>query len=162
MRPIIQSRKHLVQTTPTTTAAGVNTVIELVVAKQDPTDTSATNVPVGAVIKAIYLEYWYTSNSSSVGSAVTSIEKVPGSGDASMANADANTLHTYDNKRGILETHQGLLPTNVGNPIPMFRNWVKIPKGKQRFALNDRLNLNFNSIAEGTKVCGIAIFKSYT
>ncbi len=120
----------MVQLTPSTSAAGVNTVVVLANAVQNPDDTIANNVAVGAVIKAIYCEYWYTSNSTARGSCVSSIEKLPGSGAASMGNADANTLHQYDNKKNILLTSQGLLPPNVQSPVPLIRGWIKIPKGK--------------------------------
>ncbi len=161
MRAVISSNKHIVQTIPTSVAAGANTAINLAEAVDVPAAGNALEIKTGSIIKVIYLEYWYTSNSTARGSCQTSIEKVPGSNQGVMGNADANTLHAYDNKKNILELHQGLLPPNVENPLSMFRHWVKIPKGKQRMGLGDKLNLNFNSIIEGTVICGVAVYKEY-
>ncbi len=82
-----------------------------------------------------------------------------------MNAADATALHDYDNKKNILFTAQGLLTPNDGGQVPVLRGWYKIPKGKQRFGLKDKLSVavrNNNATAIDINFCGLAIYKEYT
>ncbi len=74
-------------------------------------------------------------------------------------------LHDYANKKNILFTAQGLVTPTDGGQVPVLRGWYKIPKGKQRFGLGDRLFLtirNNNAAAIDINFCGLAIYKEYT
>ncbi len=159
MKSPINSQKHIVQQTLDTVAMGSNTAYTLLVSTETP--TSAHHVPVGAVVKAIFVEWWSLSEAAQPGTSTQSVEKLKG-GQSVMTFAQSQALHTYPNKANILEIHQGIIPDANSNPIPAFRGWVKIPKGKQRMALGDQLVLNVNSQTDVVEVCGICIYKSYT
>ena len=76
--------------------------------------------------------------------------------------SDITSMNSYANKKNILYTTQGVLGDTNSNPIPAMRGWFKIPKGKQRFGLGDKLNLNITSLtADGMENCGIFIYKEY-
>ncbi len=47
------------------------------------------------------------------------------------------------------------------NSVPLFRGWVKIPKGKQRFGLGDEFIVAFESVGEAAQLCGFSTYKEY-
>ncbi len=161
MKPVINSEKHIVQTTLTSVPAGTVANITLVNAKQDVNRSSPIEVSVGTVIKAIYLEYWFLGEGQQPPTMTVTFAKFPG-GVAQWDATDLGNLHATANKKNILEMHQGFLGDANTNPVPMFRHWVKIPKGKQRFGISDRLILSAKSIIQDDiQFCGMAIFKAY-
>lgn len=132
MKAVINSVKHIVQrslqeieeqTLLNVSLAGTTTA--------EP--TVPQDVVVGSVIKAFYLEYWLLGNASQPVIATWSIEKVPASATA-MTFTQGQNLHDYPNKRNILRTGQGIVGDANSNSIPIIREWIKIPKGKQRMA----------------------------
>ncbi len=164
MRAVIKSKKHVFQISQSTVAqaAIVNTVFA---EAQEGTSTTPQDMEEGAIVKACYLEFWLSQDSAStVGSYTVIVQKLPGTaGLTSSANLAA--LHDYNNKKNILFTAQGLLTPNDGGQIPVLRGWYKIPKGKQRFGLSDRLLIsvrNNNATAIDINFCGLAIYKEYT
>ncbi len=164
MRPIIKSKKHILQISQATVgqAAAVSTTI---VNALEATGTVPSTVEEGAIVKACYVEFWVSQDSASVvGSYTVCLAKDPG-GNAGMTATQMAALHDYDNKKNILFTAQGLLTPNDGGQVPVLRGWYKIPKGKQRFGLKDVLRItirNNNATAIDINFCGLAIFKEYT
>ncbi len=114
----------------------------------------------GAIVKAVWLELWITSDDTSQSSFTATVEKLPGSG-GSMDFAESQALFSYENKKNILYTTQGLTGPFDEYPQMIFKGWIKIPKGKQRFGLGDSLRLNISAISNGLTACGIVIFKEY-
>jgi len=161
MRALVNSRKHIVQTTLNTVGNAAAFPIVLVEAKQGADESAAPEVSPGAVVKAVYLEYWLLAAMQQPSTMTMIVEKIE-NGAASATAGFMGQLHTYPNKKNILETHQGIIGDANSNPVPVFRGWIKIPKGKQRFGLGDRLVVSTRSITEDTTICGLAIFKSYS
>jgi len=161
MRPIIASRKHIVQIPINTTIGGTIENIIFARSKQDYQSSVADNVEVGTIVKAVYVELWAQSDGQNIGSVTITVEKLPGAA-ALMTTVDSAALHGYLNKNNVFYTTQGLTGENDTNPIPFLRMWIKIPKGKQRLAINERLVLNLSSNLQNTIHCGLVIFKSYT
>ncbi len=159
MKPVIHSQKHYVQQSRSqvATVAIVNIDIIDSVAVQDK--NAVDEVTEGAVIKAVFVEMWILDTAND-GSFVISLERIPG-GAGSQSFAFSNSLGTYPNKKNILYTTQGLSPNNgVGNPIPIIRQWFKIPKGKQRFGFGDKLKLNItNNGLNDLEFCGFFTYK---
>ncbi len=161
MRPPIQSEKHIVQVTPTTVAASAIGKILVLEAKQLADVTTApADVRAGAIVKAVYLEFWATSDDATQSSLIWCVYKKP-TGAGNMTFAQLNALNAFDGKQNVLLTGQGLVAPNTQLPTPIFRGWVKIPKGKQRMGLGDQLNVNVAGIANGGTFCGLAIYKAY-
>ncbi len=119
----------------------------------------ANEVAEGSAIKAVYVELWLIGGTADQFFTIT-LEKVPGAGNVQTFTESTN-LFAYVNKKNILYTTQGLAPNDgVGQPVPVIRQWFKIPKGKQRWGLNDNLNLNIASRGDGTiTVCGFFTYK---
>ncbi len=160
MRPIIQSVKHYLQYTLSNEAAGTIGQRTLVDAVNVTAANLAQEVPEGAVVKAVYVELWIASDDAAAGSFEISVERqsgVPGL----MTYAESLALNDYTNKKNILYNTMGLIATNVANPTPILRQWFKIPKGKQRFGLGDKLILNISSISNGLNYCGFVTYKHY-
>ncbi len=162
MRPIINSRKHYVQTTlstvgPVTALAG--TMIDSVVAP-----ASAVNeVREGAVVKAVYIERWQVAEGNA-GSEMFIVGKYP-QGSLPPTFAQSQALGSFEGKKNVFFVHQGLSANDsVSGPIPVFRGWVKIPKSKQRFGLGDRLilsSVNMHAL-DDSFICGFVTYKEYT
>jgi len=164
LRPIIKSKKHIFQISQSTVgqALVVNTIF---VTAQEGTSTTPNGVEEGALVKACYVEFWVSQDSASVvGSYTIVLQKLPGSA-ANMTTTEMAALHDYDNKKNILFSGQGLLTPNDGGQVSVLRGWYKIPKGKQRFGLNDRMVVtirNNNATAIDINFCGLVVYKEYT
>ncbi len=158
MRPTIHTEKHIVQASLFAVASGamVNTVIA--VGKQDPDKALAVQVREGAVVSAIYVEMWLTSDDIAAGTAIVTLEKRP-SGLPSMTAAESAALDSYDNKKNVIHTFMGLVPTNLMYPVAAIKGWFKIPKGKQRMGINDNWMLNIHGQSNGLAACGFFLFK---
>ncbi len=161
MKAIINSEKRIFQLTLTSLLTGVAVNIDLIKVVQDiGTGVDAREVLPGTVIKAVYVELWYLGAAQQPTTMTTCIIKLPGDAPGPDAD-DLGSLNSYNNKKNILETHQGIVGDANANPIPAFRGWIKIPKGKQRFGLGDKLIVSNKSITEDTELCGVVIFKAY-
>ncbi len=159
MRPTINSDKHVVQFSLFAVAAGAITNLAVATATKIIT-AAVADVRVGSIIKAVYIEMWVTSDDAAAGTTIVTLEKIQ-SGTAGMSTASAGALNTYANKKNILYTCMGLIPSNVTYPMNCLKGWIKIPKGKQRFGVGDRLALNIFAQSNGIAGCGMAIFKEY-
>jgi len=161
MRPIIQSQKRIVQVTLSNVIAGSTASVTIANAVQGAQTTAPNDVPVGSIIKAVYCEMWLLGDGQQPNTSTAMIVKVPadsGGPDAS----DFTNLNGWANKNNILKMHQGLVGDANANPIPFFREWIPIPKGKQRMAIGDQIQYNVKAITEGLQFCGHFIFKVYT
>ncbi len=164
MKAPIHSKKHIVQMSQFTVAqAAVDT--QIIIQAAEATSTTPAGISEGALVKAVYIELWLGNASTSVvGSYTTALQKNPG-GNSPLSTGNMAALHDWDNKKNILFTSQALVPPTDGGQIPIMKGWYKIPKGKQRFGLGDRLDLvtrNNNATAVDINGCGLAIFKEYT
>ncbi len=159
MRPRVITRKHIVQLSLQTATAGNrtnNTIVDsvAVLAKNTPSE-----VEEGSTISAVYCEYWLTTNTANMGTAIFILEKVSGQSTTSANAGEMASLDTYPNKKNILYTFMGLTNNNVGVSMPIIRKWVKIPKSKQRFGLGDKLVMTYLAQTEDHKLCGFALYK---
>ncbi len=163
MRAPIHSVKHYHQITLSTSSTGTETESILVNATEIGTANPANNdVVEGSVIKAVYLELWVIGSVSDQFFTII-VHRVP-SGLASANFTNMTNLGQYGNKKNILYTTQGLASNDgIAQPIAVHRGWIKIPKGKQRFGLSDRLILQVASRGSATiTYCGFATYKEYT
>ncbi len=162
MRPIISSQKHYVQHSLETVAASA--IVSKVIAEAVAIDAQNTvsEVREGAIVKAVYVESWLGVNAAAIGSFIYIVYKTQG-GQIPPTTTEMAALGDFDNKRNILFTSQGLVNMNSGNATPVIRTWVKIPKGKQRMALGDKLRISiFAQGAQPVNHCGFNTYKEYT
>ncbi len=161
MKPIIRSTKHFIQFSGTTVAAGAVTNNQLALGIDIVAAATPSHVLTGSTIKAVYIELWVLSLTTGFGNAIVTLEKIPTNG-INPVFGNMTALFSYQNKKNILNTTMGLTSgTTAGSPVKLMGGWYKIPKGKQRFGLNDRLMLNVASPINGANLCGVVIFKSY-
>ncbi len=161
MRAPIHSRKHYVQKSLTTVVAGAVNTFEIAKSTLPGGTDTVEEVVEGALVKAVYIELWVRSQEISPGSYVCIVEKLPGTATAITAGFMA-ALGTYENKKNILFTSQALSNDANADAIPILRQWLKIPKGKQRMGLDDRIRLTFFAQALDNNICGFATYKEYT
>ncbi len=159
MRPIIHRTKHYVQQSRSQTATVAITTIDIADSVESTVANLVDEVAEGTVVKAVFVEMWLLDTAND-GSFVVTLEKLPTSANP-MSFANSNSLGTYTNKSNILYCTQGLSPNNgVGNPVPIIRDWFKIPKGKQRMALGDKIVLNItNNGLNDLEFCGFFTYK---
>ena len=121
MKAPIHSTKHYVQTTFSTVSTVAKATIVLIDAVNVVDKNAVTEVEEGAVIKAVYVEYW-TISSAADGSQVFTIYKIP-NGANSPTYAQLVALGTWDGKSQILHTQQGLSSNDgLGNPMCALRS----------------------------------------
>ncbi len=165
MKSPITSVKHYVQTTQTAVAGLATGSVNIVsaVARADLNAANAQEVEQGSTIKAVFLEYWVLSNEPADAHSAFqfAVYKLTGA-DIGLTFAEINALHGYDNKKNVLLFSQGLVASDKANPTPVVRQWIKIPKGKQRFGLKDRLAITFSGLTGDVQFCGFATYKEYT
>ncbi len=164
MRPIVQSKKHIVQISQGTTSQAAVSDFPIAVAAEGPSTTPAGIVE-GATVKACYVEMWVSQDSATIVGSYTLILYKNPSGLTLIGAGGMAALHDYDNKKNILFTAQGLLTPNDGGQVPIIRGWYKIPKGKQRMGLGDSIRIalrNNNLTALDINHCGVVLYKEYT
>ena len=123
--------------------------------------SNAKEVAVGTIVKAIYVEVWGHASSAQPGTVTILVERLPG-GNTNPTDAELADLHTYANKKNILYVTQGVTGDSNTNPTPWIRQWILIPKGKQRFGLGDRLQLTIRAISNDFEWCGLNIYLAKT
>ncbi len=164
MKPVITSNKHIIQRSLLVIQeqSQANTLIARAKDMQDV--ANVTDVVTGSVIKAVWLEYWLMGEGAQPCTATWSFEKLPNDATA-MTQTQGQNLNSYPNKKNLFKIGQGLIGDSNTNPIPIVREWIKIPKGKQRMGLGDELIFNVSIIGEasnGGELCGFALYKEYT
>ncbi len=159
MKPTVVTEKHIVQQSrsqvATVSLVTIDIVDSVAVADKDAVD----EVEQGSTVSAVFIELWLLDTAND-GSFSVTLEKRP-SGNTALGFANSQALNTYANKKNILYTTQGLSPNNgVGNPVPIIRQWFKIPKGKQRMGLSDKVVLNIANMGlNDLEFCGVFIYK---
>ncbi len=162
MKAPIHSRKHIVQLSLFNVTTGVTVAKRVIDAVAIQDVTVNTEVSEGAIVKAIFVELW-TLNSANDGFEITVFSKTNDNTDG-PSHTEMLLLDSYPQKKNILHIHEGLSANDgVGNPINVYRGWIKIPKGKQRFGLGDRFVISVANPGPNTMdVCGMVIYKEYT
>ncbi len=160
MRPIIHSKKHYVQTSLSTVTTGAET--GTIVALSVETPTAVTHVEEGSSVKAIFWEIWVIGSVSAQFFTIIFAKYPGGVNDATITEMAA--LSDWDNKKNILYCTQGLASNDgIAAPIPIFRDWIKIPKGKQRMGLGDSFKFQVASRGSDDIIhCGFNTFKEYS
>ncbi len=161
MRPPIHSKKHYFQTTLSTVTNGAITNQILVESKEAP--TAVNDVVEGALVKAIFVEYWLLQASNSIGSFTAGLYKNT-AGASTLSTGEAAALGDFKGKKDILFVTQGLAPANSTFQLNLCRTWFKIPKGKQRMGLGDKIQffIRNNNATDDINFCGFATYKEYT
>ncbi len=159
----IHSVKHYVQTENSTVESGARLNVVLVDGAIAPAVSTTAEVHEGSLIKAIFIEQWVKSNASAGTDTKFqfALEKVP-TGAGGLTFAEMNNLQAYDNKKNILFFSQGVVGDLTTQSIPVTRQWFKIPKGKQRFGLGDRLIMSISATIAQINTCGFSTYKEYT
>ncbi len=163
LAPIV-SRKHYVQFDVSPGSDATRRSLAVVHAVSDATGvTNPSDVVEGSIIKAVFIELWVKSQApaGTEDKFQFAIEKVP-AGAAPLSFTDMNTLQSYQNKKNILYFTQGVLGDLTVQSFPVSRQWWLIPKGKQRFGLDDDLTIALSTTGATNVTCGFATYKEYT
>ncbi len=159
IKPPIKSIKHYVHFPAATVVSGaIGNFKPIDAIAEGAARATAANVEEGCEIKAVFVEMWMSGQTvdNTIGWA---LYKIP-SGGAGTTAAQLSNMSTYQNKKNVLKFGQGLGPTS-GNVVPVLREWIKIPKGKQRFGLGDEFVFSFTGTGTSAHACGFATYKEY-
>ena len=159
---MVHSTKHYVQNSLETVAGGAQAIKSLVVAVPVVDKNAVFEVEEGNSVKAIYIEQWILSLEAALGTFIAVVYKLPGGGVA-FTTAQMAALGNQENKKNILYCTQGIFNQTVSVATPLLRNWIKIPKSKQRMGLGDQII--FQIFAQATidlGLCGFVTYKEYS
>jgi len=161
VRPQVHSTKHYVQFSRSTVLTVARNNESLVHAVEGTVANLVDEVVEGSVIKAVFIELWVIDSGNDGSGVVTLIKMPQDSGGPTFTNM--NALGTYNNKKNIFYTTQGLFPNDgIANPRLVMKDWFKIPKSKQRFGLGDKLVLTIaNNGTNNLFYCGFTTYKEY-
>ena len=162
MRPVVHSTKHYIQMTLSTVLTVSRVTNTLATAVQSTVANLASEIEEGAIVKAVYIELWVEGTVQDQFFTIV-LDKATG-GASQITFAQMTDLFTYANKKNIFYVTQGIASNDaVSGPVPVIRQWFKIPKTKQRFGLGDTLTLSIASRGlDDIKFCGFATYKEYT
>ncbi len=162
VRPMVHSTKHYTQFAISDITTGTSGVFSIATAVAVADINTSSEVNEGSTIKAVFIEIWLLSSTNDTAFILT-VSKNPEIGAGPTFTEQAN-LMTYTNKKNVFYTTQGIAQNDgVTGAIPLMRQWVKIPKSKQRFGLGDRLTMNISNIGAGNlQRCGFATYKEYS
>ncbi len=162
VRPMVHSTKHYVQTTLSTASTGTRNVETYVDAVAVVDLNTGNEVKEGSSVKAIFLEMWAIGSVSDQFFTMV-VCKLP-SGLGSPIFSNMTDLNGWDGKKNIFYTTQGLASNDgLGDPMPLFRGWIKIPKSKQRMGLGDKIIMSIASRGSANiTYCGFVTYKEYS
>jgi len=161
--PINSVKHYVAQTNFSQTAGGASPIIvaDSVVA---PAAANTFDVREGSVIKAVHFEYWLMNDGASGQETqfVLIVYKAP-SAVAFATFTNMLNLQAWDNKKNILYSTQGILSPQAdgSNTVPILRDWILIPKGKQRMGRGDRIIVSIASVETNLRICGLSTYKEY-
>lgn len=162
MRAPIIAIKHYVQAENSVLTDGTRRTIDLIDSVGQAAVTATQDVVEGSIVKMVYFELWGKSNS--VAGTETkfqlAIEKVPAAV-TSLTFTEMNNLHAYQNKKNILYFTQGVTGDLTTASMALFRGWLKIPRGKQRWGLGDKLIAAISTTGGTLNNCGFATYKEF-
>ncbi len=159
----INTIKHYVQQENATIAdAARRSVILVDAVSQSAAGSNVRDILEGSLVKAMFIESWVKSNASAGTDTKFQfvIEKVP-AGQSSITFTQMNTMMAYPNKKNVFLYSQGVIGDLTTQAIPIIRDWIKIPKGKQRFGLGDRLVISIGSTGAIMQNCGFSTYKEW-
>ncbi len=161
MKSPIVSTKHIVQHTQFAVASAAVVTFTEAEGLHIVDVNNQNEVIEGSIIKAVYVEIWLLSSTANPASFVMILEKSPANNN-NPTFTNMTTLNSYENKKNVLYITQGLVAEQTGNPTPVFRGWIKIPKGKQRFGYKDEFKVSIAGIGSDSMTgCGMSIYKDY-
>ncbi len=160
VRPMVHSTKHYVQQSIGTSVPGTETHVDIVDAVKVGDKNLVSEVEEGCSVKAVYLEMWIRSAATAAASFVFFVMKSEG-GVNNPTTTEMAAIGDFNNKKNILYTTQGLTNDVDADAMNLFRGWIKIPKSKQRFGLDDRLSWHLSAIGQSINFCGFQTYKEY-
>jgi len=161
LRPMIHSKKHYVQESIGTTTAGSVTSIDIALSVAPDVEAAVNHVLEGSSIKAVFVEMWLRSAAAAGSSGQLIVYKLQGGANSPTATEMA-ALGDWDNKKNIFYTTMGLFNNVDSLATPSVRQWIKIPRSKQRMGLGDQIRMSFLATGQTLNHCGFFTYKEYT
>ncbi len=158
---MVHSTKHYVQFSIFTQTGGTTTGKIIIETRARDAVTDVDQVLEGSSVKAVYVELWARAGSTTPASGQLIIYKRTGD-TLAASTTDMAALGDWDNKKNIFYTTMGLFNDQDADAIALYKGWLKIPKGKQRFGLGDELVFQMFTPTIDVQICGFATYKEYS
>ncbi len=158
MRPINRI-KHVVDRQGAI-VAGTSSILDFADTVDAPTLANTEQVETGSSVKGLFLRVEvYATSAGALANAYFMLYKNVG-GNTTPPNP--NAVGGNDNKRFVLHQEMVMLERKVnGNPRTLFKGVLVIPKGMQRMAPNDKLQVILFAPGITAEFCWQAIYKEW-
>ncbi len=160
---IIDSNKNIV---PNLTAcvAGTRVGVTIAQAVDAPAGATAIEVKRGSVIKAMWLELWYSLSAEPTVGVSTIIDAyIWKNTGTNLTPPNPGTVGTSNEKKWVLKNWKGIVGARTqGFPAYTWKGWIKIPRGFQRMAQDDVWQLQFLATGTNGLACTNVIYKWYS
>ncbi len=141
-------------------AVGAQVQNALITATDTPTLADTDGVETGSTVRSIYLKVeCNATTSAALSNFYMMVYKNPG---GNIPGFDPQSVGSNDNKRFVI--HQEMImfqQVDNSNPRTMFNGVISIPRGYQRFAPNDTLELRFKAPGTAVNFCFQCHYKEY-
>ncbi len=162
MRPVIDSNKNIVSAF-TALAAGVKNNVTIAEAQDSATLAVTQDVERGCAIRAVWVEFWITSTALVSEGVTTGVDlyfwKNSGS---NLTSPIPGTEGSSNEKKYIFKVWKGLIGSRKeGYPPYSWKGWIRVPRGHQRMAANDLLQITLQSTGVNALFCHKFVYKWY-
>ncbi len=154
MRPVIHTRKEIIDSTLLGVAAATTSTVVLATAVNDYVGTVGT-VEVGSLVSSMFL-FVQIIPTASTENVDWYIAKIPANVVLPIPGATGGT----PGRRFILHEEKGIPGNSADGAYPAtFKGVIKVPKGRQRFAEDDVIQLRLRGVGIHN-ICVKSIYKS--
>ncbi len=159
---VVHRLKHIVDSNATV-SAGVTLPVTLVLGRDAPLITAPREVETGAKVHGVFLNVQIQGNQISSGGIPNIYMAVYKNKGSNVPNIDPTQTGTNSDKSNIIHQEMGMFQSDSvdGNPKTLFKGVIVIPKGLQRFGLDDALDITLRSTAINFKYCLQCIYKEF-
>lgn len=159
---VVHRIKHIVDNNATV-SAGSTLPVTLIEGQDNPILANVSHVETGAKVHGIFLNVQVQSNQVAAGgipNVYMAVYKSPG---GRIPDIDPTGTGNDPDKKQIIHQEMGMFESinAEGNPKTLFKGVIVIPKGMQRFGVNDELQFVIRSTAINFKFCLQCIYKEF-
>ncbi len=159
---VVHRLKHIVDNN-STVSAGVTLPTVLILGRDAPVIAATREVETGSKVHGIFLNVQIQGNQISSGGIPNIYMAVYKSKGGNIPTIDPTATGSNPDKSNIIHQEMGMFQSDSvdGNPKTLFKGVIVIPKGLQRFGLDDELVMTLRSTAINYKNCSQCIYKEF-
>ncbi len=159
---VVHRIKHITDTNATVSAATTLPTV-LILGRDAPVLAATREVESGAKVHGIFLNVQIQGNQITSGAIPNIYMAVYKSKGGNIPDINPASTGANADKSNIIHQEMGMFQSDSvdGNPKTLFKGVIVIPKGLQRFGIDDELVITVRSTAVNFKVCIQCIYKEF-